>query len=68
MALVKQFINRAAENGQSEIQVYEFPSSLCTDRGRAINSFEADWYKSLSARLQPRMNSGATICRRLDLG
>jgi hypothetical protein len=52
MALVMQLVNRAAEGGQSEVQVYEFPSFLCTDRGRSINNFEPDWYKSLSGRPQ----------------
>jgi len=52
MALVIQMVNRAAEAGQSEVQIYEFPSFLCSDRGRAINNFEADWHKSLSGRPQ----------------
>ena len=52
MALIIQLVNRAAEAGHSEVQVYEFPSFLCSDRGRAINNFEADWYKSLSGRPQ----------------
>jgi hypothetical protein len=34
MQLVMQLVDRAAERGQSEVQVYRFPNSLCTDRGR----------------------------------
>ena len=33
-----QLVNRAAERGQSEVQVYRFPNSLCTDRWRRINN------------------------------
>ena len=40
MELVMQLVNRAAERGQSEVQVYRFPNSLCTDRGRRINNSE----------------------------
>ena len=29
-------IERAAKNGLTEVQVYRFPNTLCTDRGRAI--------------------------------
>jgi len=52
MALVMQMVTRAAEQGQSEVQIYQFPSGLCTDRGRAINNFEADWPKTLTGRPQ----------------
>jgi hypothetical protein len=49
----------------SEVQVYRFPNSLCTDRGRAIKQLEPDWQKTLtgipleifqlwSAHLKPR--------------
>jgi hypothetical protein len=38
LQLVMQLVNRAAERGQSEVQVYRFPNSLCTDRGRRINN------------------------------
>jgi hypothetical protein len=33
-------IERAAKNGLTEVQVYRFPNTLCTDRGRAINQQE----------------------------
>jgi hypothetical protein len=50
MQLVTQLVNRAAERGQSEVQVYRFPNSLCTDRGRRINNSEPDWEKTLEGR------------------
>jgi hypothetical protein len=33
-------IQRAVRNGLTEVQVYRFPNSLCTDNGRAINQQE----------------------------
>jgi hypothetical protein len=41
-------IQRAANNGLTEVQVYRFPNQLCTDRGRAINQQEAGWEKTLT--------------------
>jgi hypothetical protein len=41
-------IERAANNGLTEVQVYRFPNSLCTDRGRAINQQEPGWETTLT--------------------
>jgi len=41
-------IERAARNGLTEVQVYRFPNTLCTDRGRAINQQEPGWEKTLT--------------------
>src|SRR5262245_18957812 len=41
-------IEGAARNGLTEVQVYRFPNSLCTDRGRAINQQEPGWEKTLT--------------------
>jgi hypothetical protein len=46
--LASTVIQRAVRNGLSEVQVYRFPNSLCTDRGRAINQQEAGWDKTLT--------------------
>ena len=46
--LASNVIQRAVRNGLSEVQVYRFPNSLCTDRGRAINQFEPGWEKTLT--------------------
>jgi hypothetical protein len=40
MQLVMQLVTRAAERGETEVQVYRFPNELCTDRGRRINNSE----------------------------
>ena len=36
-----QFVH-TADDGHSEVHVYQVASSLCTDRGRAINSWAGD--------------------------
>ena len=46
--LASTVIQRAVRNGLSEVQVYRFPNSLCTDRGRAINQMEKGWEKTLT--------------------
>jgi hypothetical protein len=46
--LAATVIQRAVRNGLSEVQIYRFPSSLCTDRGRAINQQEVGWEKTLT--------------------
>jgi hypothetical protein len=43
-----RIIERAVNNGLTEVQVYRFPNQLCTDRGRAINQGEAGWEKTLT--------------------
>jgi hypothetical protein len=46
--LASTVIQRAVRNGLREVQVYRFPNSLCTDRGRAINQQEPGWEKTLT--------------------
>src|SRR6187399_2139625 len=41
-------IQRAVRNGLTEVQVYRFPNSLCTDKGRAIIQQEPGWEKTLT--------------------
>jgi AcrR family transcriptional regulator len=41
-------IQRAAKNGQTEVQVFRFPNELCTDHGRAINQTEPGWEGTLT--------------------
>ena len=45
---VANIIERAVSNGLTEVQVYRFPNSLCTDRGRAINQQEPGWEDTLT--------------------
>ena len=46
--LASTVIQRAVRNGLSEVQVYRFPNSLCTDHGRAINQQEAGFERTLT--------------------
>jgi hypothetical protein len=63
--LASTVIRRAVLNELTEVQLYRFPHSLCTDNGRAINQQEPGWEKTLtgialeiyrlwSAHLKPR--------------
>jgi hypothetical protein len=45
---VKAIIERAVNNGLTQVQVYRFPNNLCTDRGRAINQQETDFSSTLT--------------------
>jgi hypothetical protein len=50
MTLMTTLVDRAADQGHTEVQIYRFPNELCTDRGRAINNFEEGWDKTLTGR------------------
>jgi hypothetical protein len=41
-------IQRAVNNGMTEVRVGQFPNILCTDHGRAINQQEPGWEKTLT--------------------
>jgi hypothetical protein len=45
---VSALVRGAAERGEREVLAFRFPSDYCTDGGRAINSFEPDWPKTLT--------------------
>jgi hypothetical protein len=46
--LASTIIGRAVRNGLTEVQVYRFPNTLCTDKGRAINQMEKGWENTLT--------------------
>jgi len=46
--LASTVIQRAVRNGLTEVQVYRFPNSLCTDKGRAIIQQEPGWENTLT--------------------
>lgn len=46
--LASTIIQRAVRNGATEVQVYRFPNTLCTDKGRAINQQEPGWENTLT--------------------
>jgi hypothetical protein len=41
-------VKSAAERGEREVMAMRFPSSYCTDGGRAINNFEPEWPQTLT--------------------
>ncbi|HVO93778.1 MAG TPA: hypothetical protein VMT22_13100 [Terriglobales bacterium] len=45
---VAAIIQRAVNNGMTEVRVGQFPNILCTDHGRAINQQEPGWEKTLT--------------------
>jgi hypothetical protein len=49
---VSRVVKGAAERGEREVLAIRFPSEYCTDGGRAINSFEPDWPKTLTGFAQ----------------
>lgn len=46
--LASTIIQRAVRNGLTEVLVYRFPNTLCTDKGRAINQMENGWENTLT--------------------
>jgi cyclopropane fatty-acyl-phospholipid synthase-like methyltransferase len=42
------WVQRAAEQGQNEIEIMRFPSQYCSDKGRAINNLEEGWPETLT--------------------
>ena len=47
IARVRRLVMVAVNDGKFEALVYSFPSDLCTDSGRAINSGDPEWPKTL---------------------
>ena len=49
-AIIKRLVMHAVEKGEMEAMVYSFPSDLCTDGGRAINSNDPAWPETLQGK------------------
>lgn len=50
IATVRRLVMNAVRDGKLEAMVYSFPSDLCSDSGRAINSNDPDWPKTLRGK------------------
>ena len=50
IAMVRRLVTNAAKDGKMEAMVYSFPSDLCTDSGRAINSNDPSWPETLQGK------------------
>ena len=48
--MVRRLVTNAVKDGKFEAMVYSFPSSLCTDGGRAINNSDPDWPNTLQGK------------------
>jgi hypothetical protein len=46
-ARLEKALLMAAERGETHLQVFTFPSELCTDGGRAINNGDPNWPETL---------------------
>ena len=50
IAMVRRLVANAVKDGKFEAMVYSFPSSLCTDGGRAINNNDPRWPETLQGK------------------
>jgi hypothetical protein len=50
IARVRRLVMNAVKDGKLEAMVYTFPSDLCTDSGRAINSGDPQWPETLRGK------------------
>jgi hypothetical protein len=49
-AMIARIVQNALKEGKFEAMIYTFPSALCTDEGRAINSGHPDWPDTLQGK------------------
>ena len=63
IAMVRRLVIDAVTNGQFEAMIYSFPSSLCTDSGRAINSSDPDWPSTLQGKARELYEKYETYAR-----
>ena len=56
IAMVRRLVMNAVKDGKFEALVYSFPSDLCTDSGRAINSGDPQWTETLQGKAKEFYN------------
>ena len=56
VAMVRRLVMNAVKDGKFEALVYSFPSELCTDSGRAINSGDPGWTETLQGKAKEFYN------------
>ncbi|WP_205927450.1 hypothetical protein [Rhizobium sp. P32RR-XVIII] len=49
-AVIKRLVMKAATDGKYEALIYSFPSSFCSDSGRAINNNLPGWQQTLQGK------------------
>jgi hypothetical protein len=62
-AMIRRLVMNAVEEGKTEALVYSFPSSLCTDAGRAINNSEPGWPASLQGKARELYERFKTVAQ-----
>ncbi|KQV83347.1 hypothetical protein [Rhizobium sp. Root1220] len=62
-AVIKRLVMKAAADGKYEAMVYSFPSSFCTDSGRAINNGAQGWQNTLQGRAREVYDLFETVAR-----
>ena len=48
--MVRRLVMNAVKDGKMEAMVYSFPSTLCSDSGRAINNNDPRWPETLQGK------------------
>jgi hypothetical protein len=57
MDMVRRLVMNAVKDGKLEAMIYSFPSSLCTDSGRAINNNDPGWPETLQGKAKELFES-----------
>lgn len=63
IAMVRRLVANAVKDGKMEAMVYSFPSALCTDGGRAINSNDPRWPETLQGKAKEFFERYETLAR-----
>ncbi|MFV0472661.1 MAG: hypothetical protein ACK5MQ_00225 [Pikeienuella sp.] len=63
IAMVKRLVMHAVKDGRMEAMVYSFPSTLCTDGGRAINNGDPDWPGTLQGKAKELFEGYERVAR-----
>lgn len=62
---VRTRVESAAARGEFQALIYTFPSSLCIDDGRAINSGDPDWPHTLQGKAKEMFDAWERHARRM---
>lgn len=62
-AMIRRVVMQAVTAGKLEALVYTFPSELCTDSGRAINSADPDWPSTLQGKAKELFDAYKTVAQ-----
>jgi hypothetical protein len=62
-AMIRRVVMQAVTAGKLEALVYTFPSELCSDSGRAINSSDPDWPSTLQGKAKELFEVYKTVAQ-----